>query len=405
MARIAAPRQQFQNIFSELHNDRYLTKEDKISAPNQPPRVVQNYTTPTTYQQRAVLVQNTLNKAHAFAQQGVITQPQERAIEELVRIKKEEVAQNVFLAQPRHEFKSQGDTYRLVYLRNGKYACVNTREYQLSPNGSTWVSMRDPKVSFLGTPVRGNIRVSSDQLCLVHKVLNRRPIAHDMLSTWYIESHAHWAPVYTENLARGRVNASPPGTFIIHPSSDNKAICLTYKVGQKVSQERFDKETGVLEGDGSDFPETLFQRMEQLEQVEKASSRSAPAVEQRGQRKPETVAPRKQVKWYDDPQNSNAPQESVANEERRPRVGLMSEWQARDEIQLLMPGYAVPYHMTDGTVRILVKVKSQHVNDPFVLDLRYFPDTHEVAVKSRPGRINAMEYLRSIGVTDEVQLI
>jgi hypothetical protein len=405
MESTAAPRQQFTNIFNELHSDRYLAKEEKVSAPGQPPRVIRNYITPATYQQRALLVQHTLNKARTFARQGVITQPQERAIQELARIKKEEIAQQVFLERPRHEFESEGDTYRLVYLRIGKYACINTSEYQLRRDALTWESKRDPKVWFRGTPTRGDIRVSPDRLCLVNEALKRRPIAHDMLTAWRIDNHPCWAPAYTERLAKGRLIASAPGTYMIHPSLDNKAVCLTYKVGQEVFHERFDRETGFLQGDESDFPETIFQRMEQLDQVRKESPRPAPAVEPHSQSNPGTVPQRKQVTWFDAPQHSRAPQSSVAKEERRPLAGLMTESQARDEIQLLMPGYAVPYHTSDGTVRILVKVKSQHVNDPFVLDLRYFPDTHEVAVKSRPGRINAAEYLRSIGATDTVRLI
>jgi len=246
------------------------------------------------------------------------------------------------------------------------------------------------------------MRVPADKLCLVSEALKHRPIAYDILSTWHIEEHPAWQPLYTEKLAKARLNESHPGEFIIHPGSGNKTICLTYKVEQGVLHERFDKETGFLEGDTNDIPETIYQRMDQLDQVSRQRGRSWLVSEPHPQSNGTTEARRGPMLRHVARQTEIAPSQSVANREHVSHDELMTEEQARDEIQLLAPGYAVPYRMPDGVMRILIKVKSRHVKDPYVLDLRYFPDKHEVAVKSRQGRINAAEYLRSIGVTEPV---
>ena len=400
MARIAPPRQQFENIFRELHDDQYLIKEVTARTPGcQPAR---QYTQPQNDRQKAVLVDMTLKKARRFAEQGMITPQQELAIEELATVKKEQIAQYNFLLNPRSTFKSQGDIYQLVQLENGNYACANTSEYQLCADGATWFSKRSPHISFVGAPICGSMRVPADKLSLVSEALKHRPIAYDILSTWHIEEHPAWQPIYTEKLAKARLSESHPGTFIIHPGSGNKTICLTYKVEQGVFHERFDKETGFLEGDTNDIPETIYQRMDQLDQVSRQTGPSRLVREPHPQPNRTTEARRGPMIRHVARQTEIAPPQSVANREHESHDELMTEEQARDEIQLLAPGYAVPYRMSDGVVRILIKVKSRHVKDPYVLDLRYFPDKHEVAVKSRQGRINAAEYLRSIGVTEPV---
>jgi hypothetical protein len=415
MERIVAPRKPFERILQELHNDQYLTKEVTASTPWGHP--LRQYTRPENCRQKAVLLDMTLQKARKFAEQGMVTPQQELALKELVTMKKEEVAQYNYSINPRSTFKSQGDVYQLVQLDNEKYACVNMSEYQLRPDGVTWLSKRSPHISFTGTPINDNRRISTDRLCMIKTITNHRPVAYDLYSMNIIENHPNWRPLLNRKFAETTANNLEPGMYVIRPSDYNEYICLTYRTEKGVAHDRFHKETGFLEGDQSELPLTIYQRMEQLEQCHRTWQQSARPAD-RGALPPRP--PRKNVQAQvnspvygsgavpgkirqGSPVKAVAPMPAAVEQKNKAQGRLRSKMEARREIQLLAAGNAVRYREFPGEERILIKGTNAR-GEVIVLDLRYFHEKREVAQEFSKERMNAAAYLRTVGINHPISV-
>lgn len=282
-------RVKFSLIATEVKNEKYTSNAIKpqFSKKQHEPLFLAH---PIVRQQRAAMIKGAHALARDYVKKGYFSEKQGAAIEELVRIKKDELALAKYLTDTtKYTFSTHGHKYQLVRLSENEYTCLNTHEYSLRRDGLNWISKKDATIEpFFGKPIRSreSLPAPGSKFLTITKYLQvRRPIADDMVEMEQIRDRSPFEQLLDHTNKHTRLNfryfvamndlqakealrGRPPGSFLLHNTQNQGYKCMSWvePLNGAVEQRLFDADTGALvTQDGS--RKTIFWLMSELNKV------------------------------------------------------------------------------------------------------------------------------------------
>jgi hypothetical protein len=199
------------------------------------------------------------------------------AIKDLIKSKKDLLAQKKFLESRKSVFKTQGTEYELVDMGNGEFSCVNKKEFRKLPNGKWQSKTRDPIVTFGSGAIADPYKVNESRLFPIDHFLGRRLNAYYMRGMCDVDFLPSRAPTDGKQQAEAELRNAADGAFLIRAGENgNEGYCtITYKIGGQVIHELFSEETGIMKSHESDSsPRTVFDVMNNLQLADSVQQRT-----------------------------------------------------------------------------------------------------------------------------------
>jgi hypothetical protein len=369
---------QFRQIADSITHESYTQKTKKKIDGRNWPIVFESVITNPDRKQHAVLLKDILTQTRSCAKERKFTPRQADAIEQLVRHKKDELAIRKFLENPKRTFKTQGTEYELIRTSDGRYSCVDKKQYQKCANGM-WMSKREPHITFYGAPVADPKQVGTDQIAPIDEIRHRPLEATYMNDMFDVKRHPQWCVSSSNEMAEAELSRmrGGNGTFIIHSDKREDCYAITYKIGNEIAHESFDKDTGIMEKGTDTYPprtiQTVIRNLESMQgqhaspaRVTRRDAHNASATPSRG-----------------GPRNATTQAEARENIERY-------------NLEYFPNGLAMSFE-ENGEHYVLVRARNNQGREQRY-KLPYIPQTRQVHIQGARHPIDVEQFLSSKGI-------
>jgi hypothetical protein len=265
-------KQIFNQIFDSLDRDEYTRKTIIRSAFGLKPAIpIELSIRNPERKEHASLLKNLLNEARKHVRKNNLSAHQGLAIEKLIRLKRDELAQKKFLEKRKRTFKTQGTEYELVDMGHGDFSCVNKKEYRKRNDGK-WESIKgDPKDIFGSGATADPLVVDEKRIFAIDHFLGHRLDAYYMRNMCDADFLPNYTPLRDKQQAEVELRHAPDGAFLIFDKdNESEEYCaIIYKMGGQIIHELFNKETGIMKSHENDpSPRTIFNVLNNLQAAE-----------------------------------------------------------------------------------------------------------------------------------------
>jgi hypothetical protein len=379
----------FRQIIESIETESYVQKTTKKIAGSKKPVIFEGVIAHPNRKQHAILLKNILTESRSSTRDGKLSTRQGLAIEQLVRYKKDELAIQKFLEHPKHTFKTQGTEYELIQTNDGRYSCVDKKQYQKGANGM-WISKEAPYVTFYGVRVADPKSVSKDQISPIDEILDRPLEATYMVHMLDVTKHAQWRPSFSKEFVTAELSKKPSGAFFIYNDKREDRYSITYKIDNVIVDEFFDKDTGIMETNRGVHPQRTIQTViRNLESMQSQRADPEHATQRRERQHNASAA-----------QSRCGPRKPITQAEADARENI-----ERYDLDYFPNGLAVPYRENNRHY-LLVRVRNSQEHEK-KFKLLYDPQTELVRFEAASRPVSIEEFLesRSIYTRNKVKLL